>query len=510
MSKINSNIQYDVVVTGSGLGGLVSALILAKEGKKVCVLEKNNQYGGNLQTFVREKTIFDTGVHYIGGLDKGQNLHTYFSYLNIMQDLKLKKLDENCFDMIHFFDHLTTYPLAQGYQNFVDQLVKYFPSEEKNIYQYIEDIKSICIQFPLYNVSAQGSYDTRVFELGLYDYLTNLTKNKKLQAVLNGNSLLYAGHKNTPFYVHALIMNSYIESSYRCINGGSQITRLLIKQLRNYNADIFKHSEVVKYEVEQKVITKAILKNGETVSGKLFISNIDPKTTLQQVGQQYFKKAYYNRIMNLEDTIGSFSVFIKLKPNQIHYMNKNLYFHQTINDAHLVEPIFKDVPKFLLAMNANQEDQKYAESLTILCYMDFEKVKAWENTVNTVANPTDRGSDYEAFKKHYADILVSEVCKIFPNAKNVIESYYTTTPLSYRDYIGVNQGNLYGPVKSALNPLNHFIATKSKIDNLYFTGQGVNMHGILGVTIGAVATCAEILGKDYLISKIKAHEEMVY
>jgi all-trans-retinol 13,14-reductase len=59
--------QYDIVVVGSGLGGLVSAIILAKEGYSVCVLEKNNQFGGNLQTFVRDKTIFDTGIHYIGG-----------------------------------------------------------------------------------------------------------------------------------------------------------------------------------------------------------------------------------------------------------------------------------------------------------------------------------------------------------------------------------------------------------------------------------------------------------
>ena len=83
--------HYDVVVVGSGLGGLVSALILAKEGRSVCVLEKNNQYGGNLQTFVRDKTIFDTGVHYIGGLSKGQNLYRYFNYLNIYEGLSLKK-----------------------------------------------------------------------------------------------------------------------------------------------------------------------------------------------------------------------------------------------------------------------------------------------------------------------------------------------------------------------------------------------------------------------------------
>ncbi|MGO2359479.1 MAG: phytoene desaturase family protein, partial [Mesonia sp.] len=81
------NNTYDVVVMGSGLGGLVSALILAKEGYKVCVLEKNNQFGGNLQTFVRDKKIFDTGVHYIGGLGKGENLYTYFKYLGIMDKL---------------------------------------------------------------------------------------------------------------------------------------------------------------------------------------------------------------------------------------------------------------------------------------------------------------------------------------------------------------------------------------------------------------------------------------
>src|SRR5690606_38609915 len=59
--------SFDIIVIGSGLGGLVCAAILAKEGRKVLVLEKNKQYGGNLQTFVRNRCIFDTGVHYLGG-----------------------------------------------------------------------------------------------------------------------------------------------------------------------------------------------------------------------------------------------------------------------------------------------------------------------------------------------------------------------------------------------------------------------------------------------------------
>ena len=94
--------HYDVVIIGSGLGGLVSSIILAKEGYSVCVLEKNNQFGGNLQTFVRDKTIFDTGIHYIGGLSEGQNLYKYFTKVNIRYSGMLKKkihLEKNFFNI---------------------------------------------------------------------------------------------------------------------------------------------------------------------------------------------------------------------------------------------------------------------------------------------------------------------------------------------------------------------------------------------------------------------------
>jgi all-trans-retinol 13,14-reductase len=45
--------KYDVVIVGSGLGGLVSGYILSKNGYKVIIVEKNHQIGGCLQTFKR-------------------------------------------------------------------------------------------------------------------------------------------------------------------------------------------------------------------------------------------------------------------------------------------------------------------------------------------------------------------------------------------------------------------------------------------------------------------------
>ena len=121
--------KYDAVVIGSGLGGLCSAYILAKEGMKVCVLEKNRQIGGSLQIYSRDKAIFDTGVHYIGGLDKGQNLYQYFNYFGLMKDLKLQKLDENGYDIISFKGDERRYPHAQGYDNFVENLAEICPHQ---------------------------------------------------------------------------------------------------------------------------------------------------------------------------------------------------------------------------------------------------------------------------------------------------------------------------------------------------------------------------------------------
>src|SRR5262245_22556425 len=125
--------QYDVVIIGSGMGGLVCANLLSMEGLRVCVVEKNKQFGGCLQTFVRDKVIFDSGVHYIGGLDKGQNLYQIFKYMCILDKLKLERLDENAFDKIISDYDTIEYPYAQGYENFIEKLAALFPGEEAAI-----------------------------------------------------------------------------------------------------------------------------------------------------------------------------------------------------------------------------------------------------------------------------------------------------------------------------------------------------------------------------------------
>ena len=502
--------QYDVVIVGSGLGGLVSSIILAKEGYSVCVLEKNNQYGGNLQTFVRDKTIFDTGIHYIGGLSKGQNLYRYFKYLGIIDQLNLKKMDEDAFDIISFENENTEYPHAQGYENFVTQLIKYFPEEKTSIQNYCNKVQTICNSFPLYNLQWQGKYDSEILALNAKETIDNFTSNKKLRAVLAGSNFLYAGTADkSPFYVHALSVNSYIQSSWRCINGGSQITKQLLKQLKKHGGEFYKYKEVTQFIVEDGKVSSVKMKDGTQVSGTYFISNIEPKTTLKMAGENNFRKSYYSRIQSLEGVISAFSLYIVFKPKTFKYINHNYYHFKNSNEvwsAHEYDD--NSWPKaYMASMNASKKEEEWADGMTFITYMNFDDLQPWVDTFNTTAEKNDRGESYEEFKSRKTARFLKEIEIKFPGIKDCIESIHSSTPLSYRDYIGGHNGKMYGYVKDSNNPMKTFIASKTKLNNLYLTGQSINMHGVLGVTIGAVLTCSEIVGKEYLVTKINNASE---
>ena len=83
----------DAVVIGSGLGGLLSGVILSRAGYRVTVLEKAAQPGGCLQTFVRDGIRFDTGFHSVAGLEEGGPLERIFHPLGLL-DLPWERVEQ--------------------------------------------------------------------------------------------------------------------------------------------------------------------------------------------------------------------------------------------------------------------------------------------------------------------------------------------------------------------------------------------------------------------------------
>ena len=274
--------DFDVVIVGSGMGGLECALILAREGYSVCVLEKNHQLGGSLQVFSRDKTILDTGVHYIGGLEPGQNLHTYLNYMGIMDKVKIHQMDMDGFDRIELGSDPKQYHYAQGYPNFIRRMVEDFPNERAAIETYCAKIQEVCDLFPLYRVRLDDKSQWLGEELNLNaeQVIASLTDNLTLRNVLAGTSALYAGDHFSPFYVHALVINTYIESAWRCIDGGSQFAKYLASNARKEGAVIHNRSTVTHFDIGSNGVKAVHTAEGEVYTCKYCIANVHPSLCL--------------------------------------------------------------------------------------------------------------------------------------------------------------------------------------------------------------------------------------
>ena len=133
--------KYDIIIIGSGLGGLECGAIISKEGFNVCVIEKNAQFGGCFQTYQRKGRLLDTGIHYVGSLDEGQVMNQYFRYFGIMDKLKVKRLDAEAFDTIDY--RVQAYDYAIGYPQFIETLHRSFPHEKENLKRYTEQLQAV-------------------------------------------------------------------------------------------------------------------------------------------------------------------------------------------------------------------------------------------------------------------------------------------------------------------------------------------------------------------------------
>ena len=139
-----------------------------------------------------------------------------------------------------------------------------------------------------------------------------------------------------------------------------------------------------------------------------------------------------------------------------------------------------------------------------MTFTDYKEVEPWEDSYNTVTRQGARATGYLEWKERKEEQVLRAVIARFPALKDLIRSVHSSTPLTMRDYLSAPRGTTYGLHRDHEDPMSVYVAPRTKVPNLLLTGQNVNVHGILGVTVSAVLTCAELLGKEYLVRKIQA------
>jgi all-trans-retinol 13,14-reductase len=336
--------------------------------------------------------------------------------------------------------------------------------------------------------------------IGAADYIRSVISEPRLQNILAGNNLMYAGNENTtPLLIHSLITNSFIESAWRVLDGSHNLINALVDSVKATGGKLLTNSNAVRFIPQNNLINSIELSSGERIEGKYFISNTHPAQVLSMARDMKMTGAYSYRINNLEDTPGIFTVYLVFKKKTFPYFNYNFHHY---NQENVWAAGSYDLSKwpntYVFMPNATSASTDYADGASVLTYMNMGELSEWRNTVTG-----NRGEAYDEFKKMRSMRLLDSVDKQFPGIKSCVEAYYSSTPLTWRDYTGTREGSAFGLVKDFHKPMESVVLPRTKIPNLFLTGQNTNLHGVLGVTISSVNACGQILGTDYLINKIR-------
>lgn len=489
--------KYDIIIIGSGLGGLQCGYILSKKGYKVCVLEKNPQVGGCLQTFKRGQALFDTGFHYIGGLDEGQSLHRLFRYFHLL-DLPWHKMDENGYDEVII--NGKSYYFASGHEQFVETMASGFPGQRKNLENYARFLRKVGDD--IYHVfdkkgDKQKSFYGSLFSKSAYSYLKETIDDPLLRNVLSGTALKMELHPaKLPLYTFAQINESYTQSAWRIKGGGSQITDSLAGSIRSMGSNVLVGTEVTRMVEKNGEIRAVKLSNGEQIEGNRFISDIHPALTLELLhAVKTIRPSYRNRISALENTCGMSTINIKLKENSVPYKNRNIHIHKDEDIWSYYNYIpSRKCPCVLVSYSVPEAGEHYARSIDLLTPMYWEEVEKWSDT-----KTGKRNEEYKMFKQQRAEECIDLASEYIPELKTGIDHIFTGTPLTYQNYTGTVHGSAYGIRKDCNNLIYTIISPKTPLSNLFLTGQNLTGHGILGVSMTSLLTCAEIIGMDAVL-----------
>lgn len=501
--------EYDVAIIGGGLGGLLCGTILAKEGKKVVLLEKNSRVGGCLQTFVRDGVLFDTGFHYIGAMGRDESLFPYFRYFGLTDTLQWEKTTPRCPDTLKFADVEERIPLLQGENQLRDFLITRFPDEKSGIENYFRTIQRVSDSFGLryFHENIAQTEAFRSHETPARQYLRETLKDPLLRGIVSGLAMLYAADgDSSSLYIHSAINSAFLKSSWKCQGGGMEMANRLASQIRNLGGEIHLRQQVKQLVCKNGSVVKAITQTGEEFTASHFIADIHPTTLLPMLDDpKALPASFRSRVTEMEQTTSVFTLYLVIDGNNPVPGLENRYYFDNTDPFSCIRYTADQWPRCfgIFPSSPSAHCPQGMQGFSVMTYMDWEEVTPWEGTFNTVWQVGNRGNSYEAFKYEKACLLLQKVEKEFPEFRGRVNYFYASTPLTWRDYTGTARGAIYGVKRDATNWMAGYLSHKTRIPNMLLTGQNINMHGVIGVSMSALLTCGQIIGTDYLLEKIR-------
>ena len=494
-----------VVIIGSGLGGLSCGLILGRNGYDVTVLEQGAQVGGCLQCFRRQGVKFETGMHFIGSADEGQVLNRLLRYLGVFDDIRLSRLDTTGYNVVALQGQ--QFRFANGRDAFIETLAADFPRERDGLNRYFDLVERVAAASSMHTFRQAdrdaSPLNTEYQLCSTNEVIDRCISDPLLRNVLVGDLSLYAAeYDKTPFSTHAFIADFYNRSAFRIVGGSDGIAASLVRRIHEGGGEVRCRQQVRRIVCDASGVT-GVETDGQFYPAEIVIAAIHPARVLELCDSPLLRPAYRHRVEALPQTPGIFAVYLRFKPETMPYLNSNYYGYRQSSPWDCEHYTDADWPRGYLYMHfCSEPRQRWATGGVVMSYMRFDEVVRWKGT-----SVGRRGADYEQMKRERAERLIDALCCDFPHLRESIAGYETSTPLTYLDYTGTERGASYGIARDIhLGPAGR-VHHRTKVPRLLLAGQNINSHGILGVLVGSIVACSELLTSEHIFNDImKANE----
>ena len=491
--------KVDVVIIGSGVSGLTAGTLLAKNGKKIAVIEQQRRPGGAIRQFRRRKISFDVGFHYTGCLGPGEILDRLWHYCGVLSDIPVIPLGQEGYDHFEFDGSDQTIKGYFSYERFEEELNRLFPHERQGITTYFQTVRDICAEVPFYDTSLPlieflRGYKSRPSLLTCF--LDDHVHDRNLRSVLTAPAFLYGVPiSQASLEVHALVAHGYYTNAYTVQGGGQSIVNSFLSALERYGAELVTECRVATVEVNQGSVSGVRTDDGRLIECSDVIYTGHPAHVIGMVPESVFRPAYRKRLLGLKNSLSMFAVFGESE-QPLEFQRGPLNHYLLPGTGEILKEYNDDPPgsrpMMMTASRGEVPDalQSDLNGIILLRLGYWKDVECFEKS-----SPEDRPAGYEAYKNEIAAEMIRTAEARWGDLCGSIEPLAVGTPLTFRDELAAPEGCAYGAMHCVdqFNP-----EVRTRLPGLYLCGQSTLMTGVAGSSISGIVGAGEILGLEPL------------